>query len=138
MQQRQASAESGSDRLLRQIIQENADGLLILRGDEQIRFANPAAERLLGRPLGELVGEVFRIPKAGGREEVVILRPDARVIVELRTVEIALNTERAYLVSLREVTEQRQARDALQFLVDASQKLAGSLDRPTTLATVAR
>ena len=51
---------------LRDIVERLADGIVIVDGDGTIRFANPAAETLFGRPAAELVGEDFGHPLVPG------------------------------------------------------------------------
>jgi signal transduction histidine kinase len=129
-----------SEARFRNTIEKNADGILITRHDGVIRFANPAAGALLGRRPADLVGELFGIPITPGETtEVDLLRGGApAVVAELRVAEIDWEGAPAYLASLRDVTERKQAADAARFLAEAGPVLAGSLDTATILARVAR
>ena len=56
----------------------------------------------------------------------------------MRVVETSWEGQPAYLASLREITDRKDAADALRFLADASRALAGLLDYPATIQQVAR
>jgi PAS domain-containing protein len=96
---------------LRSIVEQLADGIIIVGSDGRIRFANPAAERLFGRPAEELTGNEFGFTiVVGETTEVDVLRPGGvPVTAELRVVEIDWENEPARLVSLRDVTDRRRA-----------------------------
>jgi diguanylate cyclase (GGDEF)-like protein/PAS domain S-box-containing protein len=55
MDARDRMAKGGSE-LLRAVIDNLAEGVLILSSEGKVITANPAAEAILGRPLGEIVG----------------------------------------------------------------------------------
>jgi signal transduction histidine kinase len=97
--------------VLRQIVERLADGIVVVSADGRIRFANPAAERLFGRPARELVGQEFGYPltTAESTEIEIVRRGTGVVLAELRLVDAAWEDEPAMLVSLRDVTDRRQA-----------------------------
>ncbi|HEU5314521.1 MAG TPA: histidine kinase dimerization/phospho-acceptor domain-containing protein, partial [Chloroflexota bacterium] len=74
-----------------------------------IRYANPAAEMLLGR--GALIGTDFGFPIAGEeRTELDLVIPGREpAVVEMRVVPMRWAAEPAYCASLRDVTAQRRA-----------------------------
>ncbi|HZT80934.1 MAG TPA: ATP-binding protein, partial [Gemmataceae bacterium] len=129
-----------SEARFRNTIEKNADGILIVGRDGAIRFANPAAEVLLGRRGGQLVGHVFGIPVIPGETtEIDLLHGGAPAgVAEMRVVEIDWEGRPAYLASLRDVTERKRSAEAARFLAEAGTVLAGSLDLTTTPARVAR
>ncbi|HEX5271776.1 MAG TPA: PAS domain S-box protein, partial [Gemmataceae bacterium] len=128
-----------SEARFRNTIEKNADGILITGRDGAIRFANPAAGALLGRDPAALVGEPFGIPVTPGETaELYLLRNGAPAVAEMRVAEIDWEGGPAYLASLRDVTERKQAAEAARFLAEAGPVLAGSLDTATILARVAR
>ena len=118
---------------------------------------NRMAERLFGRDGGALVDTPFGFPLVAGEttELDLPLAAGARV-VEMRVVESAWDGHRAYLASLRDVTERKEAeRSALElireqaaraaaedaagrfrFLAECSTALASSLDYEATLAAL--
>ncbi len=113
--------EDGSDRVnrgswerLRAIIDSLADGIVIVDEGGDIRFANPAAARLFNRPAEDLIGTPFGSPLlAGETTEMEIVRRGGGDVVyaELRVVDTEWEGAAAELVSLRDVTDRRQAEE---------------------------
>jgi signal transduction histidine kinase len=99
--------------VLRQIVERLADGIVVVSGDGRIRFANPAAERLFGRTAKELVGQEFGYPLSSteATEIEIVRRGDGVIVAELRLVDAAWEDEPAMLVSLRDVTDRKQAEE---------------------------
>ena len=104
-------ARRSSQTVLRQIVERLADGIVVVSSDGRIQFANPAAEALFGRSAMELVGQEFGYPLASAEAtEIEIVRRGTGVVVaELRLVDAAWEDEPAMLVSLRDVTDRKQA-----------------------------
>ena len=104
--------------VIRQIVERLADGIVVVSADGRIRFANPAAERLFGRPADELVGQEFGHPLSSTEAtEIEIVRRGAGVVVaELRLVDAAWEDEPAMLVSLRDITDRRHAEERERLL----------------------
>lgn len=97
-----------SEARLRRIIESNADGVAVVDGHGTIRFVNPSAEALLGRPALDLVGASWDFPLEAGTE-IEMTQPDGRLVVaELRVVPTDWEGQPATLVSLRDVTDRRQ------------------------------
>ena len=104
------SARRSNQAVLRQIVEQLADGIIVVSADGRIRFANPAAERLFGRSAKDLVGQEFGYPLASAEAtEIEIVRRGGVVVAELRLVDAAWEDEPAMLVSLRDVTDRKQA-----------------------------
>jgi PAS domain S-box-containing protein len=105
------SARRSGQTVLRQIVERLADGIIVVSADGVIRFANPAAERLFGRSAKELVGQEFGYPltSAEATEIEIVRRGSGVVVAELRLVDAAWEDEPAMLVSLRDVTDRKQA-----------------------------
>ncbi|MFI5256306.1 MAG: PAS domain-containing sensor histidine kinase [Gemmatimonadales bacterium] len=100
-----------SDRdAVRAIVERMADGVVVVSVDGLIRFANPAAERLFGRPAAALCGQPFGLPVVADEStEVELHRPGGdAVTAELRLVESDWERAPAILVSLRDITDRRQ------------------------------
>jgi PAS domain S-box-containing protein len=121
-----AERRSGSDRRrirtdeqrrLRAIVERLADGILVVDANGVIRFANPAAELLFGRSIDELVGTELGFPVLSGeRADIEVVRPGGETVTaELRIVDADWSEggvhsgQPARLVSLRDVTDRRQA-----------------------------
>lgn len=94
----------------RDVVQSNADGMLVVDSDGVIKFVNPAAEQLLSRPASHLVESTFGLPLVNDQStEITIHRPDHRVgTAELRLVNITWENSPAVLVSLRDITLRKQ------------------------------
>ncbi len=94
---------------LSHVINTNADGMVVVDDRGVVRFANPAASVLFGRPLDQLVGAQFGLPVIADRFcEVGLIRPTGgQVHVELRSVAIEWEGEKAFLTSLRDVTARK-------------------------------
>ncbi|HEX2210601.1 MAG TPA: ATP-binding protein [Longimicrobium sp.] len=98
---------------LRTLVEFNADGLLIVGADGRVRFGNPAAARLFGRPLEELVGTELGLPLLDGdtAEIDVVPRGGPPATVELRARPVQWDGTGAYVVTLRDVTERRRTEE---------------------------
>ncbi len=94
--------------ICRRIIQENTDALLVIDAREEIRFANPAAEKMLGLDNTALFGERFSYPLQG-LEELEIAQEDGTTrIAEIKATDIDWDNQPAHLVSLRDITSRRR------------------------------
>ncbi len=99
---------------LRPIIESLADGIVIVDRAGDIRFANPAAARLFNRSAKDLIGTPFGTPvTAGETTEMEIVRRGGGDIVyaELRVVDTDWEGDTVELVSLREITDRKQAEE---------------------------
>ncbi len=108
-----AAGEGGR---FRHLIDENADGILIVDDEGYVRFVNQAAERLLGRPASELLDELFGFPLAGeSMVEIDILRADGNcTVAEMHVVKTRWESRDAYLASLRDVSERQRMEQELR------------------------
>lgn len=140
MPERYRQALYESEWRFRTMVEKNVDAIMILRENGVVCFANPAAEKLLNNHGGELVGQCFGIPLTPDDYcEIDLPQADGEPrIADLRVVQTTWEGEPAYLASLHDITERRRAAEAMQFLAEASRLLAGSLDMPRTIETVAR
>lgn len=105
---------------LRAIIESLADGIVIVDPRGAIRFANPAAARLFNRTPEQLIGTLLGTPLvAGETTEMEIVRRGGGDIVyaELRVVETPWEGETVELVSLRDVTDRKNADERVRQLV---------------------
>ncbi len=89
------------------IVQEAADGILVIDAEGVVLFANPASEVLLGRSATELTGTSLGQPiVVDGSTEMAILRKNGELVtVEMRTADITWDAAPAVLASLRDVSE---------------------------------
>jgi signal transduction histidine kinase len=100
---------------LRGVVSAVASGIMVVDDSGRVRFANPAACELFGRPLTELVGTEFGFPVvAGTAADVEVRAPDGSTrVVEMRVTTTFWNGEGVYVVSLREVTSLPQVEHEL-------------------------
>jgi signal transduction histidine kinase len=101
---------------LRNIIEKNVDGIIIVDGNGIVRFVNPAGEALFGQKAEEFLEQLFGFPVVAGETvEIDIVRSTReRVIAEMRVVETEWRGEKAYLLSLRDITERKRMEEALR------------------------
>lgn len=99
-----------SEKRLRQIVEENSDGMLIISGEGLVRFINPAAEALLGRSREKALNQPFGYPLGeSGTSELRLLQPGGReVVCELHQVATEWHGEAATIASLRDITDRRR------------------------------
>jgi signal transduction histidine kinase len=108
---RRASDSHRRDRL-RGIIERLPDGIVVVDPVGNIRFANPAAERLFGRTAKELIGTPFGFPLMIGEttEIDIVQRGGADICyAELRVVDTEWEDQQMKLVSLRDVSDRKRA-----------------------------
>ncbi len=101
---------------LRNMIKQNADGIVIVDSNGIVRFVNPAASSLFNRKPEELIGELFGFPVAAGQPtEIEIVRRDRKPITaEMHTAEIEWEEKSVNLVSIRDITERKLAEENLR------------------------
>jgi signal transduction histidine kinase len=108
-------ALAASEARFRNLIEKTADGVVVVSADGVIRYVNPAAEALLGRPAGELLGALFGRPLTAGETAEIDLCPgpgrssSLSPIAEMRVVEIDWEGQPAFLATLRDITERKEA-----------------------------
>ena len=105
-----------SEARFRNVIEANADGVVVVLMNGVIAFANPAATSLLGRKAEELVGSVFGIPVvAGETTEIDVPRGGGESrVAELRVVQTEWEGHPALLASLRDVTDRKRLEEDLR------------------------
>jgi signal transduction histidine kinase len=144
----------------RDVIERNADAIVVVDADGVVQFANGVAVELFGRSQEALVGSPFGYPMTVGEStEVDLVRNgDPPRAVELRVVESEWEGEMACIISLRDITERKRAEEdarrliraraarsaaeltarRFRFLAEATTVLSSSLDYEKTLAALAR
>ncbi|MGB3191657.1 MAG: EAL domain-containing protein [Limnoraphis sp.] len=105
-----------SQERLKKIVSAISDALIVININGLIKFVNLAAEVLfdrsesflIGYPIGNFLLEEDKI-------ELTIVQPKGKLVfVEIRSVEIDWEGEKATLVSLRDITERKQAEEQLR------------------------
>jgi PAS domain S-box-containing protein len=122
-----------SEERFRRLVEESADGVVIVDGDGILRFVNPAAAELLGHTIDELEGSVFGFPTvAGDTTEIDIVlhryrshevgesgeypvpeRVFVTQVAEMRVAETKWRGQRAYLATLRDITNRVRIEEAM-------------------------
>jgi len=91
------------------LIENNADGVLVVDMSGAVLYANPAAAQIFGQPREKLLHVPLGRPVVAGEiAEITVRRPGGKAAeVEMRVVEIAWDGHAALLASLRDVSAQR-------------------------------
>ncbi|MFP4057657.1 MAG: sensor histidine kinase [Candidatus Brocadiia bacterium] len=107
-----ARARQWREEALSAVVANSPDGLLVVDAEGTVRFANPAAEALLGADADGLVGQPFGFPlRAGGSVEVEVQRPDGAAMVDLRAAPLCWEGSPAHVVALRDVSARSRESD---------------------------
>src|SRR5688500_2277030 len=102
----------------RDVIERNADAIIVIDGEGTIRFANPMAAELFGTPREALAGTDFGFPVVSGETtELDLLSADGPRVVEMRVVESEWEGEPAHLASLRDMTARAKAEEGARRLI---------------------
>jgi signal transduction histidine kinase len=156
---RRTRALDRSEARFRDVIEHNADAIVVVDGDGLIRFANAMAIMMFGGTRAELVGSPFGFPLVTGETtEVDLVSDGAPRVAEMRVVQSEWEGHVAYIASLRDVTERKRVEQAtrdlireqaartaaetaahrFRFLAESSAVLSSSLDCRTILSALAR
>jgi PAS domain S-box-containing protein len=148
-----------SEARFRDVIEHNADAIVVVDGDGLIRFANAMATRMFGGTRAELIGSSFGFPLVTEETtEVDLVSDEGPRAAEMRVVQSEWEGHIAYIASLRDVTERKRAEEAdrdlireqaargaaetaahrFRFLSESSAVLSSSLDCRTILGSLAR
>ncbi|UCF90100.1 MAG: HD domain-containing protein [Desulfobacterales bacterium] len=100
----------------RNMINNNADGILILDEDSIVRFMNPAAQTIFGNGGNHVIGRKFDYSiHTGNTMELNIHGDNGKAIVaEMRVMKTEWGGKQAYLASLRDITERKRMQQKLQ------------------------
>jgi len=97
------------------LVVDNADAILVVDRGGVVRFVNPSAERLLRCSASDLLGQMFGIPLEGVEATEIDLprRGKAEPTAEIRVMRTLWDGERAFIVTMRDVSERKKSERAL-------------------------
>jgi len=134
-----------TDALMRQVVENSTDGLLVIDEQGKVRSANPAAERMLGQRAGELIGQHFfdviatpshqppihslsRMAYADRPSQMELTRPDGSTLIAdvglSRLPEQQPNA--AFVAQLHDVTEMKMREAELRAARDQAEAASNS------------
>jgi signal transduction histidine kinase/DNA-binding NarL/FixJ family response regulator len=98
------------------IIEQNADGIIIVNKKGIVRFVNPSAEKLLRSDKEDLLGQLFSFPvvQDGTAELTVKRRSGGTASIEMRLVDTEWEGEKVYQASLRDISTHQQDKEKIQ------------------------
>lgn len=101
---------------IRAIVENIADGILVVNKQGYILFSNTAAEKLLGCSSKQLVGTYFGYPIGNDTPFEIDLphRPGGPGTAEMRIAETVLDGEDCYIIAMRDITERKRYEEALR------------------------
>lgn len=101
-------------RQFQRVLDATPDAILVVNDAGLMLYVNQSAVDLFGRSREDLQGESLGFSVADNvPAEIRIARPDGERVCEMRVVRMEWNDERAYLASVRDVTERKRAEQAL-------------------------
>ncbi len=124
----------------RSMIYANADGILILDENAIVRFMNPAAESIFGTKAEHFVGQTFEhlISPEEPTELDITIGDGTTMVAEMRVIETEWKGKKAYLASLRDITNRKGMQQQLQLSLDHIKKVMDGTIRAMALAVEMR
>ncbi len=96
------------------LVQEAPDAMIVLDRHGEVAFVNPAAEELLGRSAGELMGRPFDLDVGKGDEAVIIQPGGETRVAEVDIVETERGGVPASVVTFTDISVRRKLEAALK------------------------
>lgn len=148
-----------SEARFRDVIERNADAIVVVDATGIIRFVNQAATSLFERTRQQLIGSAFGFPVLGGETtELELVRGGRPRTVEMRVVASEWEGGAAFIASLRDMTERKNAEETarrlaleqtarataedavarLSFLLESTTVFTSSLNADAVLENLAR
>jgi PAS domain S-box-containing protein len=133
-----------TDALMRQVVENSYDGLLVIDEHGKVHSANPAAERMLGQRSGEMVGQHFfdliatpthqppihslsRMVYAERPSQVELTRPDgSTLIADVALTRIPDHPTAAFVALLHDVTDMKMREAELRAARDQAEAASNS------------
>ena len=106
------------------LVKSSLTGMVLVNREGVVLYANPAAEKLLGRSLEVLTGSPFGFPIVSGETvEILIRRPSSMATAEMQVAEMQWRNSTTYLISLYDITERKLAEIAVRKLEQSYREL---------------
>lgn len=118
-----AKCTAETEQQLQQLIIDNADGIIVVSDRGIVKFVNPAALELFGKSQIELIGEPLGFPVVNGDylEVDIPQNSDRTLVAQMRVSQIQWQGADAYMVSLRDITQIKQAEAERAKLLEEAQ-----------------
>lgn len=110
------------------LVNQNKSGIVVMDSDDVIRFVNPAAEKLFGRKMDELIGTVPNIPEELNQNIFYEIAETKRQ-VEVSSTDIVWAGQLSKLITLHDITDLKRAEQAVHDKNIELSKINKSLDR---------
>jgi PAS domain S-box-containing protein len=133
-----------TDALMRQVVESSYDGLLVIDEGGKVSSANPAAERMLGQRIQDIVGQHFfdliatpthqppihslsRMAYAERPSQVELTRPDgSTLIVDVALTKLPDSPNAAFVALLHDVTDMKMREAELRAARDQAEAASNS------------
>lgn len=111
-----AEESTGNANLFRQMVEHNADGMVVVSKQGVVLYANAAAAHILQQEPEALIGEKFTLPlpRKDTAEFNITREGDQASSIEMRLVETEWQGERVYQASLRDITSHQRDKTAMR------------------------
>jgi diguanylate cyclase (GGDEF)-like protein len=105
-----------SEARLRSIVLWSVDAIIVTDTKGKIEYMNPAAEKVFNRKVEDFIGKDFGMPLVDGKStEIDIFRPGKDPgIGDMHVVKTKWLNKKAHLIMIRDITERKQAVEALK------------------------
>ena len=102
-----------SEQQVQKLITENADGILVVDRQGIVQFVNSAATELLGKDSATLIAQPFGFPVVNGDflEVDIPVSSNKILVAQMRVSQIQWQGANACIVSLRDITQLKQAEE---------------------------
>ena len=106
------------------LVADNADAILVVDRIGVVRFVNPSAEKLLRCSANDLLGQMFGVPLEGVDMTEIDLtnRPGGVRTAEIRVTSTLWDGDRAYIVTMRDVTGRKRIELSLKLAKQAAEQ----------------
>lgn len=126
----QSICAAQSEQQLQKLITENPDGILVVNQQGIVRFVNPAALQILGKKSVELINQPFGFPVVNGDflEVDIPFSSTGMLVAQMRVSRIQWQGAKAFVVSLRDITQLKQAEEDIARLLEEAQSASRAKD----------